>query len=225
MIIQAGLKRGWVIRRTGPQTLQARLDVRAHIVVMESPRPFDRDRDGLVIGEGAGTLVLEEYEHAKARGATIYAEIAGFGTNSDGKHVTQPTAETMEKALRLALEDAGVSPNDIDFVNGHGTATDRGDVAESQATAAVFGQNVPYHTLKGHFGQTLGACGVIETWLGIEMMRSGWFPPIANLTNRDPLCGELDYVTDQRRHLDVDVMMLNNFAFGGINTSVIIKKP
>lgn len=189
-----------------------------------SPRPYDRDRDGLVIGEGAATLILEEYEHAKARGARIYAELVGFGTNTDGNHVTQPQAETMEVALRLALEDAGLSPDAIGFVNGHGTATEWGDIAETQATAAVFGDRAPIHSLKSYFGHSLGACGSIEAWLGIKMMREGLFCHTANLGNVDPRCAPLDYVMGEPRRLEVDYLMSNNFAFGGINTSLIFKR-
>jgi 3-oxoacyl-[acyl-carrier-protein] synthase II len=124
-----------------------------------SPRPYDRDRDGLVIGEGAGTLILEELEHARARGARIYAEIVGFGTNCDGTHVTQPRADTMAIAIRLALADAGLPPEAIGYVNGHGTATDLGDIAESHATHAVFGEKTPISSLKSYVGHTLGAAG------------------------------------------------------------------
>ena len=134
----------------------------------KTPRPFDRDRDGLVIGEGAATLILEEYEHALARGANIYAEIVGYATNMDGAHITQPLAETMTAALILALEDADLPPEAIGFVNGHGTATETGDIAESSATNLVFGDNMPIHSLKSYFGHSLGACGSIEAWLGIE---------------------------------------------------------
>lgn len=189
-----------------------------------TPKPFDADRDGLVIGEGAATLILEEYEHAVNRGATIYAEVVGFGTNTDGNHVTQPTAETMEIAMRLALQDANLQASDIGFVNGHGTATEWGDIAEAEATNKVFGNNVPIHSLKSYFGHTLGACGAIEAWLGIEMMRSSWFAPTANLQNVDPRCAGLDYVKDKGRDLEVEYLMSNNFAFGGINTSIIFKK-
>lgn len=189
-----------------------------------SPRPYDRDRDGLVIGEGAATLILEEYERAKARGARIYAEIAGFGTNSDGAHVTQPQAETMEMALRLALEDANLPPEAIGFVSGHGTATEWGDIAETQATGAVFGPRIPIHSLKSYFGHSLGACGGIEAWLGIEMMREGWFCPTANLKNVDERCAPLDYVMAEPRRLETEYLMSNNFAFGGINTSLILKR-
>jgi len=189
-----------------------------------SPRPFDNDRDGLVIGEGAGTLILEEYEFAKKRGANILAEIVGFGTNSDGAHVTQPKKETMAVAMNLALKDANLSPDQIGYVSAHGTATDRGDVAESQATHSVFNRAIPISSLKSYFGHTLGACGAIEAWLSIEMMRKGWFAPTVNLENIDPDCGPLDYITNNDRELDCEYIMSNNFAFGGINTSLIFKK-
>lgn len=189
-----------------------------------TPRPFDRDRDGLVIGEGAGTLILEEFEHAKARGAKIHAEILGFACNSDGNHITQPQASTMEVALRLAVEDAGLQPEEIGFVSGHGTATDWGDVAESAATHAVFGSRVPIHSLKGHFGHTLGACGAIEAWLAIAMMREGWFCPTANLEHVDERCAALDYIMGAPRRLDIDCLLSSNFAFGGINTALVIKR-
>ncbi|PHQ66148.1 MAG: hypothetical protein COB93_12375 [Sneathiella sp.] len=188
-----------------------------------TPRPFDKDRDGLVIGEGAGTLILEEYEHAKARGAEIFAEIVGFATNSDGRHITNPTQATMEVAIQSALEDAGLAAADIDFVSGHGTATEQGDVAESQATKAIIGNQTPFHSLKSYFGHSLGACGGLEAWLGIEMMRDQWFAPTANLENVDPACGDLDYVMGAGRNLAVTHFMSNNFAFGGINTSLIFK--
>ncbi|MGS0695899.1 beta-ketoacyl-ACP synthase [Shewanella sp. 0m-4] len=190
----------------------------------ETPRPFDKGRDGLVIGEGACTLVLEELEHAKDRGAKIYAEIVGFGTNSDGLHVTQPNAGTMETAIRLALKDAAIEAESIGYVNAHGTATDRGDIAETQATHAVFGAKQPISSLKSYTGHTLGACGALEAWVSIEMMNEGWFAPTLNLTDIDPECGELDYIRDDIRHLETDYVMSNNFAFGGINTSLIFKR-
>ena len=189
-----------------------------------TPRPYDQNRDGLVIGEGAGTLILEEYDHAVARGATIFGEIVGFASNSDGAHITQPQADKMEIALRKSLEDAGLTPSDIDIVNGHGTATDHGDLAESKATRAVFDRAIPIHTLKGHFGHTLGACGAIEAWLGLEMMREGSFVPTANLVSPDPECAELDYIRETPRRIDAQYLMSNNFAFGGINTSLIFAK-
>ncbi len=190
----------------------------------QTPSPFDKDRDGLVIGEGACTLVLEELEHAKARSAKIYAEVVGFGTNSDGLHVTQPNAETMEKAIRLALKDAKLEPEAIGYVNAHGTATDRGDIAETNATAAVFGPQMPISSLKSYTGHTLGACGSLEAWISIQMMNEGWFAPTLNLKNIDPECGQLDYIRDEIREIDTDYVMSNNFAFGGINTSLIFKR-
>ncbi|MGR4020643.1 beta-ketoacyl-ACP synthase [Vibrio harveyi] len=188
-----------------------------------TPRPYDTERDGLVIGEGAGTLVLEEYEHAVARGAKIYAEIIGFASNCDAAHVTQPQMETMQICMEMALQNAGISADQIDYVSAHGTATDRGDIAESNATANALGK-VPISSLKSYFGHTLGACGAIEAWLSLEMMHGGWFNPTLNLENLDPLCGDLDYISGQGRELNVEYLMSNNFAFGGINTSLIFKK-
>ncbi len=188
-----------------------------------TPRPYDSDRDGLVIGEGAGTLVLEEYEHAVARGAKIYAEVIGFASNCDAAHVTQPQMETMQICMEMAMQNAGIPAEKIDYVSAHGTATDRGDIAESNATANALGK-VPISSLKSYFGHTLGACGAIEAWLGLEMMHTGWFNPTLNLENLDEQCGDLDYIAGQGRELDVKYLMSNNFAFGGINTSIIFKK-
>lgn len=189
-----------------------------------SPRPFDRDRDGLVIGEGAGTLILENRDHALKRGAHIYAEIVGFATNSDGQHVTQPSPETMQKAIEMSLIDAELKPSAIGYVCAHGTATERGDIAESLATHRVFGQDMPISSLKSYMGHTLGACGALESWLSVEMMNKGWFAPTANLENIDPLCAKLDYIQGDGRELDVQYVMNNNFAFGGINTSLIFAR-
>lgn len=189
-----------------------------------TPRPFDRTRDGLVIGEGAATLVLEEYEHAMARGATPLAEIVGYATTSDGTHVTQPEASTMAQAMRLALLDAGLSPAAIGYVSAHGTATDRGDVAEAQATQDVLGARAPISSMKSYLGHTLGACGAIEAWWAIEMMRRGWFAPTLNLDDPDPACALLDHLDRGGRHIDTQFVMSNNFAFGGINTSLVFKR-
>jgi 3-oxoacyl-[acyl-carrier-protein] synthase II len=189
-----------------------------------TPAPFDRDRDGLVIGEGSGALVLEEYEHARARGAKIHAEIVGFGCNSDGDHATHPNQETMGGAMTLALADAGLDAGQIGYVSCHGTATEQGDIAESNTTRRVFGRAVPASSMKGHLGHTLGACGAIESWWAIEMMNRGWFAPTLNLKNVDPRCGELDYVVNGGRTLDCEFVMKNNFAFGGINTSLIFRR-
>lgn len=189
-----------------------------------TPSPFDRDRDGLVIGDGAGTLILEEYEHAKARKAKIYAEIIGFATNTDGTHITNPNKETMAEVMKMALESANLSPDDIGYINAHGTGTINGDIAESQATADVFGNNTPISTIKSYIGHTLGACGAIEAILSIEMMNNNWFCPTLNLKNIDERCGELDYIMDKPREFETKYIMSNNFAFGGINTSLIFKR-
>ena len=189
-----------------------------------TPRPFDARRDGLVLGEGAGTLVLEELEHALARGARIHAELLGWGTNSDGTHVTHPNAATMAQAMRLALVDARITPDSVGYVNAHGTATEQGDLAESQATAEVLGPRMPISSLKSYMGHTLGACGALEAWMTIEMMREGWFAPTLNLEEVDPRCGALDYITGDGRLIETDIVMSNNFAFGGINTSLIFRR-
>ena len=189
-----------------------------------TPSPFDKDRDGLVIGEGAGTLILEEYEHAKARGAKIYAEIIGYSTNTDGTHITNPNAETMAIVMKQALQDAKISPDEIGYVNAHGTATQQGDVAETHATRSFFNRAVPISTIKSYTGHTLGACGAIETILSVKMLENDWFCPTLNLKNIDENCAELDYIKDEGKNINTNLLMTNNFAFGGINTSLIIKK-
>ncbi len=189
-----------------------------------TPSPFDRDRDGLVVGEGAATLVLEEYEHARARGAKIYAEIVGFGCNSDGSHVTQPEIATMAAVMRQALADARLAPEAVGYVSAHATATAFGDIAESRATAEVFGERMPISSMKSYLGHSLGACGAIEAWWAIEMMRRQWFAPTLNLVHPDPACADLDYLLGDGRQMDVEFVMSNNFAFGGINTSILLKR-
>lgn len=189
-----------------------------------TPRPFDRDRDGLVIGEGACTLILERQDLALARGANIYAEIVGFDTNADGVHVTQPSPATMKRVMELSLANAELNSETIGYVSAHGTATARGDVAESLATYDVFGEKIPISAMKSYLGHTLGACGALESWLAIEMMNHGWFAPTINLNNVDPECGSLDYIQGTGRELDVEYVMNNNFAFGGINTSLIFRR-
>ncbi len=189
----------------------------------KTPRPYDANRDGLVIGEGAGIFVLEELEHAKRRGAKIYAELVGYGANSDGSHVTQPQKDTMQKCMELALQDAGITPDKIGYVNGHGTATEKGDIAETLATEAVFGF-VPISSQKSYLGHTLGACGALEAWFSIEMMNGGWFAPTLNLNDIDPRCGKVDYILSGGREIETDYVMSNNFAFGGVNTSLVFKR-
>jgi len=186
-----------------------------------SPRPFDVDRDGLVVGEGAGALVLESYEHAKARGATILAEVLGYASNCDGAHLTAPRQEGMKRVMELSLADAKLDPERVGFVCAHGTGTEIGDVAESNATAEVFGRKVPVASYKGYVGHTLGACGAIEAAWCIGMRGQGFTAGGRNLVKVDPRCGELDYVKATRDEAPT-IVMNNNFAFGGINTSMIL---
>jgi beta-ketoacyl-acyl-carrier-protein synthase II len=189
-----------------------------------SPSPYDSGRDGLVIGEGAGILVLESLEHARARGARIYAEVAGYASNCDGSHVTRPEQATMHACMQAALRDAGIAPSAVGYVNGHGTATEHGDIAETLATEALFGDAMPLSSLKSYMGHTLGACGALESWFSIEMMRQKWFAPTLNLVDVDPRCGQLDYIRGEARHIDTEYVVNNNFAFGGLNTSLVFRR-
>ncbi|WP_338921513.1 beta-ketoacyl-ACP synthase [Pseudomonas silesiensis] len=189
-----------------------------------SPRPYDTGRDGLVIGEGAGMLVLEELEHALARGAHIHAELVGFGSNADGQHATRPEQSTMRRAMELALEDAGLQPSDIGYVNGHGTATEQGDIAETLATTSLFGEHMPISSQKSFLGHTLGACGALESWFSIEMMNRDLYVHTFNLDEVDPKCGKLDYLRGEFRQMSNQYVMNNNFAFGGVNTSLIFRR-
>jgi len=189
-----------------------------------TPRPFDLDRDGMVCGEGAATLVLEELERARARGARIHAEVVGYATNCDGRHLTNPDPSGMQQVMSMGLADAGVPAEAIGYVSAHGTGTEAGDIAESRATFEVFGDRVPVSTQKGHFGHTLGACGAIESWLAIEMMREGWFAPTLNLESLDPRCAPLDYIQGEPRRIEAEWVANHNFAFGGVNTSLIFRR-
>jgi 3-oxoacyl-[acyl-carrier-protein] synthase II len=189
-----------------------------------SPRPYDSGRDGLVIGEGGGMLVLEELDHALARGANIHAEIVGFGSNADGVHTTRPEQSTMRRAMELALEDAGLSPDAIGYVNGHGTATEQGDIAETLATHSLFGARMPISSQKSFLGHTLGACGALESWFTIEMMKHDRYIHTLNLDDVDARCGALDYLRGEPRAMSHEFVMNNNFAFGGVNTSLIFRR-
>jgi len=197
-------------------------DARHNDCPERASRPFDRERDGLVVGEGAGTLVLESYEHARARGATILAEVLGYGTNCDGTHVTSPSQHGMAGAMKLALADARLDPSRIDYVNAHATATEVGDIVESQATAQVLGTSVPISSTKGFTGHTLGACGAIEAAFCIDMMHEGFLAPNRTLETLDERCASLAYVGREARQAQPRIAMSNNFAFGGINTSLIL---
>ncbi len=188
-----------------------------------TPKPFDRDRDGLIIGEGAGTLVLEEYEHAKKRGAKIYAELIGYATTCDGNHLTTPSREGMENVMNLALENANLTPEDIGYINAHATSTKKGDIEESHATYEIFGKNVPISSTKSYMGHLLGGCGVVESIISIMALNEHLLPANKNLENIDPQCANLDYIREHREE-DITYVMSNNFAFGGINTSLIFSK-
>ncbi|MGH7277851.1 MAG: beta-ketoacyl-ACP synthase, partial [Candidatus Rokuibacteriota bacterium] len=169
-------------------------------------------------------LVLEELEHARRRGARIHAEIVGFGTNCDGGHITNPDADGMGRVMELALRDAALAPAQIAYANAHGTATRLGDIAESRATHAVFGARIPISSLKSFMGHTLGACGALEAWMTIEMMREGWAAPTLHLDEVDGECADLDYIRGAPRTLPMEFAMSNNFAFGGVNTSLIFRR-
>lgn len=189
----------------------------------QSPRPFDADRDGLVVGEGAGTLVLESYDRARARGARIYAEVLGFATNCDGLHMTAPSEDGMAKVIEGALADARVNAAEIDYVNAHATATDLGDVCESRAIQRVLGTGVPVSSTKGFTGHTLGACGAIETIFCLAMMRDGFLAPNKNLEKPHEAVARLPYVIGPAREAKPRTIMNNNFAFGGLNTSLLFR--
>jgi 3-oxoacyl-[acyl-carrier-protein] synthase II len=189
-----------------------------------TPRPFDKARDGLVVGEGGACLVLEEYEHAKKRDARIYAEIKGFGNNCDGSHLTSPGVEGLVNAINLSLKYSGLSSDDIGHVNAHATGTEAGDIAESNAIFSVFGKKTPVSGFKGYMGHTLGACGGIESIITILMMREGFMAPTKNLETPDPLCSPINHVIGDVRDTKFNIGMNNNFAFGGINTSLIFSR-
>ncbi len=189
-----------------------------------TPRPFDTKRDGVVVGEGAATLVLEPLDRARARGAEIYAEVIGYGTNCDGIHLTNPSYEGMGNCMRQALDSAQIGAEEIDYVNAHGTATELGDIAESKATYEVLGEQVPVSTQKSYTGHTLGACGAIESVYSMAMMRGNYLAPNRNLEQLDERCAPLNYVRGEPLRKRVDTIMNNNFAFGGINTSLIYRR-
>ena len=189
----------------------------------QTPRPFDKDRDGLVCGEGAGTLVLEEYEHAQARGVKIIAEVIGYNTCGSGSHVSQSSSDAIERCLRGVLAESGLKPADVDYVNAHATATLNGDAEEAKAIAAIFGDKVPVSSLKGYMGHTLGASGPIELIASLGMMQEGVVYPTLNLENIDPACTGVQHV-QERLERPIDVVVKNSFAFGGINASVACRR-
>ena len=192
-----------------------------------SCRPFAADRSGFVLGEGAGAIVLEELQHAERRGATIYAELAGFGATSDASHVTKPSAPGQARAMAMALNDAGLAPQDIGYINAHGTATVVGDMVETEAIKTAFGEfaaRVPISSTKALHGHLMGATGVVEFIAALMAMRQGVIPPTAHLRYPDPAC-DLDYVPNEARSASaINAVMSNSFAFGGNNAVLIAKR-
>ena len=191
-------------------------------------RPFDKGRDGFVCGEGAGILVLESLEHAKKRGAKIYCEVTGYGASSDANHLTQPApqGEGAQRSMKMALRDAKIAPTDVDYINAHGTSTPTGDIAESQAVAAVFGEHALGKKLwvsstKSMMGHLLGAAGAVETAVCALAIAEGKIPPTINLTDPDPEC-KLDYVPLTARERRVKHAMNNSFGFGGTNCTLVV---
>jgi 3-oxoacyl-[acyl-carrier-protein] synthase II len=205
------------------RALSTRNDDPAH-----ASRPFDKGRDGFVMGEGAGILVLEEWERAKARGARIYAEFAGFGFSDDGHHMTAPEPEGVGaiRAMRLALEDAGIAPEDVQLVNAHGTSTPLGDAAETKALKAVFGEHarrLKVSATKSQVGHLLGAAGVVGAISALLGMRDGVAAPTINYETPDPEC-DLDYVPNEPAPLDVSCAIANSFGFGGHNATLAFRR-
>jgi 3-oxoacyl-[acyl-carrier-protein] synthase II len=188
----------------------------------ETPRPFDGDRDGLVVAEGAGTLILEECERAKNRGALIFGEIEGFWTNGSGIHLTNSDARSMEECLLAALKDSRRSADEIQYVNAHATGTPHGDEVEATVINKIYGSDVPTASLKGYMGHTMGACGAIEAIATLLMMREGFIASTLNLENPDPALPPLNHVIGELRDQRFRIAVSNNFAFGGVNTSLVL---
>ena len=191
-------------------------------------RPWDTDRDGFVIGEGAGVLVLEEYEHAKRRGAKIYCELAGFGMSADAYHMTSPSesGEGAARCMRNAMKNAGINADEVDYVNAHGTSTPAGDVAETQAVKGYFGdraKKIAVSSTKSMTGHLLGAAGGIEAVFSTLAVRDQVAPPTINIFNQDPRC-DLDYVPNIARNMKIDVAISNSFGFGGTNGTLVFRK-
>ncbi len=186
-------------------------------------RPFDKSRDGLVVSEGSGAIVLEELEHALARGVKIYGEVIGYATSCDGSHITTPSKEGMQQVMQTSLDDAGIEPSDIDYINAHATATQKGDIAESHATYNLFGGNTPVSSTKGHMGHLLGGCGVVESVICLIALNKSFLPKTMNFKTLDKECANINVLANNEIK-DSKIVMNNNFAFGGINTSLIFKK-
>ena len=192
----------------------------------EASRPWDKHRDGFVLSDGAGAVVLEEYEHAKKRNAKIYAEVIGYGMSSDAYHMTAPPEDGRGAALamRNAIKDANISATDIHYINAHGTSTPLGDIAETRAIKTVFGDNAPaISSTKSMIGHTLGAAGAIESIFSIMSIQDGIIPPTINLHEPDPEC-DLDYTPNTARDAKIQIAMNNSFGFGGTNSSLVFSK-
>jgi 3-oxoacyl-[acyl-carrier-protein] synthase II len=192
----------------------------------KASRPFEKDRDGFVIGEGAGVVILEGMESAVRRGAKIYAEVAGYGSNIDSFHITDPDWENQARCLKLALNDAAISPGDVGYINAHGTSTVINDVSETKAIKAALGEHskkVPVSSNKSMFGHLLGAAGAVESIFTVLTMRDGIIPPTINYDTPDPEC-DLDYVPNMARKAQVNIALSNSFGFGGINATLVFKK-
>lgn len=189
-------------------------------------RPFDKDRDGFIISEGAGTLILEELEHAKKRGARIYAELLGSGMSGDGGHITAPTLDGPVRSMQNALKDARIDSSEIDYINAHGTSTTLNDVNETNAVKEVFGKHaykIPVSSTKSMTGHMLGAAGVVEASISVLSIYNGVVPPTINLCEPDPEC-DLDYVPNEMRDNNIKTVMSNSYGFGGTNSSVVLRK-
>lgn len=189
-------------------------------------RPWDRDRDGFILGEGAGVMVLEEYEHAKARGAKIYGELAGFGMSADASHMTAPNMDGPRRAMLSALSNAGININEVGYLNAHGTSTPLGDVNESNAIKAAFGdhaKNMVVSSTKSMTGHLLGGAGGIESVFTVLALQQQKIPPTINIFNQDPEC-DLDYCANTARDAKINVAVKNNFGFGGTNGSLVFKR-
>jgi 3-oxoacyl-[acyl-carrier-protein] synthase II len=189
-------------------------------------RPWDRDREGFVLGEGAGVMVLEEYEHAKARGARIYAELAGFGMSADAGHITAPNMDGPRRAMVSAMRNAGVNPDQVDYLNAHGTSTPPGDKNESNAIKAALGDHahkVVVNSTKSMTGHLLGGAGGLESVFTVLALHHQVSPPTINIFNQDPEC-DLDYCANTARDMPIDVALKNNFGFGGTNGSLVFKR-
>jgi nodulation protein E len=189
-------------------------------------RPFSRDRNGMILGEGAAILTLESLDHATARGATPIAEIVGFGMSADAHHITQPSSEGAAKAVRVALKDAGIGPEQVGYVNAHGTGTNANDATETRAIRLAFGchaERIPISSTKAMHGHTLGAAGAIESTAAILALTNGFVPPTINFNERDPEC-DLDYVPNHARCAEFEYAISNSFAFGGLNAVLAFRR-